>query len=94
VHLVSATVELALQQLERFIAGMRPDDREAAIASFRGVHAALSRYENPFSGGALVKVVSSALVAHAGGTMDRWKARLVEKAKATGPYVDAIFSAL
>lgn len=87
-------MELALRQLETFIAGMAAADRDHALAGARSLLAALSKYSNPFSGGALVKVVSSALVAHAGGTMDRWKARLVEKAKATGPYVDAIFSAL
>ncbi len=73
---------------------MAEADRQAAVRAIGDVARALSKYSNPFSAGALVKLISSGMVAHAGGGMDRWKARLVEKARHTGPYVDAIFSAL
>ena len=85
-------MELALKQLEKYIAGIADLDREAAVKCLRDLLAVLGKYKLNLSAGALLKVLSSAGVAHAAGTMDRWVARLRATAQATGPHVGAIFS--
>ena len=86
-------MELALKQLENYVASIADADREAAVKCLRDLMAILGRYKLTLSAGALLKVASSAGVAHATDGMEKWWARLCAKAKETGPYVGAIFSA-
>lgn len=88
-------MELALQQLETFIAGMAAGDREAAVSALRGLLSALDKYAMPLSPRAMVGVLRSLLMAYAGGdrAMAKLKAKVAEKAQQTGPHVAAIFSA-
>jgi hypothetical protein len=86
-------MELALKQLEKYIGGMTEGDRAGAVRCLNDLLAILGRYKLNLTGGALLQVLSSAGVAHAAGTMDRWMVRLRATAQRTGPYVGAVFSA-
>lgn len=86
-------METTLKQLEKYIAGMADADRAAAIKALKDLFAALGKYKFPLTAGAVLQVASSAGVAHAAGTIDKWWARLCSKAQAVGPHVGAIFQA-
>ncbi len=86
-------MELALKQLEKWIGGFTEGDRAAAVQDLRHLMTILGRYPLNLTAGALLQVLSSAGVAHAAGTMDRWFARLRVTAQKTGPHVGTIFSA-
>ncbi len=87
-------MERTLKQLEKYISGMTEADREAAVRALKDLFAVLRRYKVPITAGAVLQIASSAGVAHAAGTVDKWWARLCAKAQETGPYVGAIFQAV
>ncbi len=86
-------MERALRQLEDYIAGIPPAEREAALKALQAFLAVLDRYKLTLTPAAVVQFFSSLAVAHAAGTMDRFWARVAAKAKEIGPNVGAIFSA-
>jgi hypothetical protein len=86
-------MENALRKLEEYIAGMTPADRLVAVKAINELIAVLSKYRIPLTAGMVLSVASSAGVAHAAGTVDKWWARLCQKAQSVGPHVGAIFQA-
>lgn len=87
-------MEKALRQLEAYIAGMAPADRDAALKALHAFFAVLGRYKLTLTPTAVVQFFSSMAVAHAAGTMDRFWARVAAKAKEIGPHVGAVFQSL
>lgn len=87
-------VESALRQLQAWISRMSPAHRAAARTYLTQLSETLEQYGPPVELGAAIKFFSTLAMAQAGGSVDRWKAKVAAKAAEVGPDVAAIFSAL
>lgn len=87
-------MERALRQLETYISGIRPEDRDAVVDAMRTVFQRLKPYPSTFTGLAVVEFLGGALLAYNGRKMDRFWKKAATTAKEIGPNVSALFSAL
>ena len=86
-----ATVELALRQLEQYIAAMSEADRQRAVQIIRQLGDVLDRYPLTLTPAAALKFIGALGVAHAGGSTDKFWAKVAAKAAEIGPHVGAVF---
>lgn len=83
-----------LKQLDAFIAGMAPEDRERAGQALNYVIAVMRKYPNPMKATSFLKFISSLGIAHGMESTDRFWEKVRAKAAKIGPHVNAVFQTL